>query len=69
MLTCSMMRFLSLFTAGSCVLVLFLWSCDRLWSVCGVVVVPNVDEVVAVTVMRVLLFCVACVSAEESVMV
>ena len=31
-------------------------SCCRLWSVCEVVVVPYVDEVVAVTVMRVLLF-------------
>ena len=30
--------------------------CGRLWSVCDVVVVPYVDEVVAVTVMRVLLF-------------
>ena len=41
------------FTAGSgslcCV-------CGRLWSVCEVVVVPYVDAVVAVTVMRVLLF-------------
>ena len=35
---------------------LCLWSCDRLWSVCEVVVVPYVDAVVAVTVMRVLLF-------------
>ena len=33
-----------------------LWSCGRLWSVCEVVVVPYVDEVVAMTVMRVLLF-------------
>ena len=30
--------------------------CSRLWSVCEVVVVPYVDAVVAVTVMRVLLF-------------
>ena len=35
---------------------LCLWSCGRLWSVCEFVVVPYVDEVVAVTVMRVLLF-------------
>ena len=33
-----------------------MWSCGRLWSVCEVVVVPYVDEVVDVTVMRVLLF-------------
>ena len=55
MLTCSMMRFIS----GYCwvyVLVLCLWSCGRLWSVCEVVVVSYVDEVVVVTVMRVLLF-------------
>ena len=39
-----------------CVLVLCLWSHGRLWSVCEVVVVPYVDAVVAVTVMRVLLF-------------
>ena len=30
--------------------------CSYLWSVCEVVVVPYVDAVVAVTVMRVLLF-------------
>ena len=35
---------------------LCLWSCGRLWSVCEVVVVPYVEAVVAVTVMRVLLF-------------
>ena len=35
---------------------LCLWSCGRLWSVCEVVVVPYVDAVVAVTVMRVMLF-------------
>ena len=48
------------FTAGSvslcCVPVLCLWSRGRLWSVCEVVVVPYVDAVIAVTVMRVLLF-------------
>ena len=38
--------------------------CGRLWSVCEVVVVPYVDKVVAVSVMRVLLF-VACVFAER----
>ena len=43
------------FTAGVCVLVLSL-SCDRLWSVCEIVVVPYVDAAVAVTVMHVLLF-------------
>ena len=37
-------------------LMLFLWSCGRLWYVCEVVVVPYVDAVVDVTVMRVLLF-------------
>ena len=30
--------------------------CSRLWSVCEVVLVPYVDAVFAVTVMRVLLF-------------
>ena len=35
--------------------VLCLYSCGRLWSVSEVVVVPYVDAVVAVTVMRVLL--------------
>ena len=39
-----------------CVLLLCLYSCGRLWSVCEVVVVPYVDAVVAVTVMRILLF-------------
>ena len=33
-----------------------LWSFGRFWSVCEVVLVPYVDAVVAVTVMRVLLF-------------
>ena len=37
-------------------LLLGLWSCGRLWSVCEIVVVPYVDAVVVVTVMRVLLF-------------
>ena len=40
------------FTAG---FVSLYWVCG-LWSVCEVVVVPYVDAVVAVTVMRVLLF-------------
>ena len=44
-----MIRFLSLLLLGLC-----LWSYGRLWSVCEFVVVPYVDEVVAV--MRVLLF-------------
>ena len=39
-----------------CVLVLCLYSCGRLWSVCEFVVVRYVDAVVAVTVMCVLLF-------------
>ena len=42
-----MMRFLSLLLLGLCPCVV---------SVCEVVVVPHVDEVVAMTVMRVLLF-------------
>ena len=51
------MRFLSLILLGLCPCVdLCLWSCGRLWSVCEVVVVPYVDAVVAVIVMRVLLF-------------
>ena len=41
------------FTAGS---VSVCCVCGSLWSVCEVVVVPNVVAVVAVTVMRVLLF-------------
>ena len=41
------------FTAGS---VSLCCVCGRLWFFCGLVVVPNVDEVVAVTVMRGLLF-------------
>ena len=41
------------FTAGS---VSLCCVCGRLWSVCEVVVVPYVDVVIAVTVMRVLLF-------------
>ena len=54
MLTCSMERFLSILLLG-------VWPCGVtvvgcLWSVCGVVVVPYVDAVVAVTVMCVLLF-------------
>ena len=39
-----------------CVLVLCLWSCGRLLSVCEVVGVPYVDAVVTVTLMRVLFF-------------
>ena len=53
MLTCSMMRFLSLLLLGLCVCVVLVSP----WSVCEVVVVPYVVRaVVAVTVMRVLLF-------------
>ena len=53
MLTCSMMRFLSLLLLGICPygVPVVMWS-----SVCEVVVVPYVDAVVAVTVMRILLF-------------
>ena len=50
MLTCSMVRFLSFLLLGLCDV------CSRRWSVCEVVLVPYVDVVVAVTVMRVLLF-------------
>ena len=39
-----------------CVVSVVLWSCGHLWSVCEVVVVPSLDAVVAVTVVRVLLF-------------
>ena len=52
MLTCSMMRFLSLLLLGLC-------PCGVsvvIWAVCEIVVVPYMDTVVAVTVMRVLLF-------------
>ena len=53
MLTCSMMRFLSLLLLGLCVCS----SCGSPWYVCEVVVVPYVVRaVVAVTVMHVLLF-------------
>ena len=53
MLTCLMMRFISLLLLSMCPCVV---SCDRLWSVCKFVVVHYVDAVVAVTVMRILLF-------------
>ena len=52
MLTCSIMRFLSLLLLGLCPCVVSV----VMWSVCEVVVVPYVDVVVAVTVMCVLLF-------------
>ena len=35
------------------------------WSVCEVVLIPYVDAVVTVAVMRVLFFCIACVYAER----
>ena len=41
------------FTAGS---VCLYGVCSRLWFVCEVVLVPYVDVMVAVTVMRILLF-------------
>ena len=44
------------FTGWVGVLVLCLWSYGRIWSVCEVVVVSYVDDVVAMTVMRALLF-------------
>ena len=47
-----MMRFI--FTAAESVSLCCV--CGRLWSVCEDAVVPYVDEVVAVTVMRVMLF-------------
>ena len=46
------------FTAGS---VSLCCACGRIWSVCEFVVVPYVDEVVAVAVMRVLLLWCMCV--------
>ena len=52
MFTCSMMRFIPLH-CWICVLVWYLWSS---WSVCEVVLVPYVDEVFPVIVMRILLF-------------
>ena len=51
MLTCSMMRFLSFLLLGLCPCI-----SGGLWFVCEVVMVPYVDAVVAVTVMRILLF-------------
>ena len=51
MLTCSMMRFLSLLRLCHCVV-----SVVMFWSSCGIVVVSYVDAVVAVTEMRVMLF-------------
>ena len=55
MLTCSMMRFLSLLLLGlgACAVSVVIWSA---LVVCEVVLVPYVDAVVDVTVMRVLLF-------------
>ena len=55
MLTYSMMRFLSLLQLGlcPCVVSVFPW---RILSVCEVIAIQYVDAVVAVTVMRVLLF-------------
>ena len=51
-----MMRFLSLLLLGMCPCVVSVVTWLSLVSVCEVVVVPHVDEVVAVTVVRVLLF-------------
>ena len=59
MLTCSMMRFLSLLLLGLC----GVWCGSRLWSLCEVV---YVDTVVAVTVIRACtVVCVTCVYAER----
>ena len=56
MLTCSMIRFLSLLPLGlcACVVSLVMWS--NLFCLCEVALVPYVDAVVAMTVMRVLLY-------------
>ena len=51
MLTCSMMRFLSLLLLDLCACVVFV-ACGSPWPICEVVV----GAVVAVTVMHVLLF-------------
>ena len=56
MLTCSMIEFISLLLLCLCLCVVSVVVFGRIWSVCEVVVVPYVDPVVAVTVMRVLLF-------------
>ena len=48
-----------------CVLVVCLLSYSPIWSVCDVGVVPYADAVVAVTVMHVLVYVVACVYAER----
>ena len=55
MLTCNMMRFISLLLLGlgACVVCVVMWSS---LSVCKVVLVAYVDMVVVVTVMHVLLF-------------
>ena len=55
MLTCSMIKFISLLLLGLCACVVSM-SCGRIWYVCKVVLAPYADAVVAVTVMRVLLF-------------
>ena len=49
-----MMRFLSLLLLGlcPCVVSVVMWSCGRILSVFGVVAVPHMDAVVAVTVVR-----------------
>ena len=56
MLTCSMMRFISLLLLGQspCVVCghVVMWSYGRLWSVCKVDVVPYVGAVVSVVVVR-----------------
>ena len=54
MLTCSMMGLSSLILLGLCACVVSVVTC--FFSVCEVVLLPYVDAVVAVTVMRALLF-------------
>ena len=56
MLTCSMMRFISLLLLGVCDYVVSVVYVVVSWSVCEVVLVPYVDEMVDVTVICVLLF-------------
>ena len=51
------MRFLSLLLLCMCACVVGVVMCSgRLWSVCEVVLVPYVDAMVVVSVVRVLLF-------------
>ena len=62
--SCSIMRFLSLLPLGlfPCAMSVVVWV--RLWSVGEVVMVPYVDAVVAVTLMRVLFVLYLCMLRE-----